>query len=259
MEPGCWHKDPSGARHCHASVTAEPVLADKFTADLPVTRVWVGSVADPKGTSSLLRALHGVFPLPSLAHCKRVSRSNPGGAGGGGGGGCGGGGGGGGGAASAEARDDVNGESSSGDNGSVLRGSRKERAKKSRKGAHGASDCGSPPASASAASSHHAHPTALLVILFEEEAAVDRASALALLNSNGLHEAVQDPRLVDVPAAKPITREQYTVAAALWPVLFHEDKRVARALGGELLSADELRVRVHGAPCRVYVHLTTFA
>lgn len=197
------------SHHEHVGVIAEPILADKFTADLPVTRVWVGLVADPKATSALLRALHTAFPLPALAHCKRVSRVQP--------------------SASAAQTESggCNGDGNIEAAGCDQRGEQQQAtAKKS-----------------SRRNKVHAHPTQLLVILFEAGEATDAGSAIALLKTQGLHEAVRDPVLVDVPAAKPITREQYTVAAALWPVLFHEDKRVARALCGELFTSEELRVR----------------
>lgn len=197
------------ARHDHAGVVVEPILADKFTADLPVTRVWVGLVVDPKATSALLRALHTAFPLPALAHCKRVSRVHP--------------------RASAAQTED-SGCNGDGRSEAAACDQRREEQRGTAK-------------KSSRRSKIHAHPTQLLVILFEAGDAADAASAIALLKTQSLHESVRDPVLVDVPAAKPITREQYTVAAALWPVLFHEDKRVARALCGELFTSEELRVR----------------
>ncbi|XP_036027176.1 probable inactive tRNA-specific adenosine deaminase-like protein 3 [Onychomys torridus] len=45
------------------------------------------------------------------------------------------------------------------------------------------------------------------------------------------------PFLVPVPARPPLTRSQFEEARAHWPTSFHEDKRVTRALAGQLFSA----------------------
>ncbi|KAJ7313058.1 hypothetical protein JRQ81_004324 [Phrynocephalus forsythii] len=47
------------------------------------------------------------------------------------------------------------------------------------------------------------------------------------------------PFLTRVPVSPPLTRPQYEEAASHWPVSFHEDKRVTRALSGSLFTSAE--------------------
>lgn len=52
--------------------TLKAVLADVATYSLPTVAVVSAEVADPKQTSSLVRKLNEMLPLPSLQHVKRV-------------------------------------------------------------------------------------------------------------------------------------------------------------------------------------------
>eukprot|EP00035_Acanthoeca_spectabilis_P009944 m.174966 g.174966 ORF g.174966 m.174966 type:complete len:332 (-) comp14885_c3_seq3:1839-2834(-) len=84
-----------------------------------------------------------------------------------------------------------------------------------------------------------AGPPILCVLLFDRVAAATSDEAAALLVECECHEMVRSPRVATVPAAAPLTRAHFDAASALWPVLFHEDKRITQALDDALFTDAE--------------------
>ncbi|XP_078351703.1 putative inactive tRNA-specific adenosine deaminase-like protein 3 isoform X2 [Oculina patagonica] len=86
--------------------------------------------------------------------------------------------------------------------------------------------------------------TVLQIILhLKEDKSIDLLSSSneIFLEQNEITKAsFGRPFVVDVAKNPPLTREQFNQASKLWPVNFHEDKYVSRALRGELFDEDEL-------------------
>ncbi|XP_072032504.1 probable inactive tRNA-specific adenosine deaminase-like protein 3 [Amphiura filiformis] len=58
------------------------------------------------------------------------------------------------------------------------------------------------------------------------------------IQSQGLGQ----PFITKVTKQPPITKQQYEAAVAFWPTAFHEDKKIAKAISGELFSNKDLEV-----------------
>eukprot|EP00039_Didymoeca_costata_P009836 m.131199 g.131199 ORF g.131199 m.131199 type:complete len:301 (-) comp14616_c0_seq5:1800-2702(-) len=57
--------------------------------------------------------------------------------------------------------------------------------------------------------------------------------------SDRLQQCLRSPYTVQVPAFAPITRAQFQEASNSWPVIFHENKELERAIAGKLFSSEE--------------------
>lgn len=86
------------------------------------------------------------------------------------------------------------------------------------------------------------HPLEIILCLAKPERQQEKGlPSLAELFPDGqvALRGLGRPFLTRVPVGPPLTRPQYEEAAAHWPVSFHENKRVSRALNGSLFTPSE--------------------
>nr|XP_058940026.1 probable inactive tRNA-specific adenosine deaminase-like protein 3 [Pocillopora verrucosa] len=81
----------------------------------------------------------------------------------------------------------------------------------------------------------------LQIILFvRNEVTADNSFTQLIQQNKTAANFLGEPFVANVAKHPPLTREQFNQASLLWPVNFHEDKYVSRALKGELFNKDEV-------------------
>ncbi|XP_028558139.2 putative inactive tRNA-specific adenosine deaminase-like protein 3 isoform X1 [Podarcis muralis] len=93
----------------------------------------------------------------------------------------------------------------------------------------------------SCVSAESAHPLEMILCLASPRLKQDGSQSLAALFPDGQVDprGLGEPFLTLVPAFPPLTRPQYEEASSHWPVSFHENKRISRALSGCLFTPSE--------------------